>query len=339
MPEVIGKKRILVVADKNEILFGSERVDLSGFEFLDSIVDALELISNLNFDVIALQTDFANCHLLEAVSAIKRIRPNCKIHLLTSINNEYATNRITKGNPCLLEAYHIYPFSKNYLIQTFFEPSSIMGDSNLFALSQKGYRERIRILEKLATEDDLTNAKNRRYLLSFLSQLFNKAKTQQVRITILLFDIDNFKQYNDTFGHSIGDKILRQVAFLMKKCSRKQDVIARIGGDEFVVLFWDCPEISADDNDDRRHENTDHPNEAIKVATRFVKEINSGSLPMLGPKGQGKLTISGGLASFPRDAKSIQELFDKADAALLEAKKQGKNQIYIVGSPENGKLL
>jgi diguanylate cyclase (GGDEF)-like protein len=78
----------------------------------------------------------------------------------------------------------------------------------------------------------------------------------------------------------------------------------------------------------------DHPKEAIFIAKRFRKELGKTELHLLGPEGKGVLAISGGLASFPRDGATIGELFEQADKALLEAKRSGKNKIYLVGSPQ-----
>ena len=79
----------------------------------------------------------------------------------------------------------------------------------------------------------------------------------------------------------------------------------------------------------------DHPIEAISIAKRFVKELGKAELDLLGPEGKGVLAISGGLASFPRDGSTIDELFQQADKALLEAKRSGKNRIYLVGKPQS----
>ena len=109
----------------------------------------------------------------------------------------------------------------------------------------------------------------------------------------------------------------------MRRCCRSHDVVGRIGGDEFAVVFWDdtqrkplgAPAKSAE----RRSATTDHPGEAIFIAKRLVGELEKAELSAfggLGPQGKGVLTISGGLASIPRDGQTIQELFQKADKAL-----------------------
>ena len=201
--------------------------------------------------------------------------------------------------------------------------------------------KRIEILEKLAMEDELTGVKNRRFVREFLRQIIERAKNLSLQVTLLIFDIDNFKQYNDLYGHPVGDNILKQAAVLMQKCCRRQDVVGRIGGDEFAVVFWNLPanqsiSIDAGQASERRRTESEHPTQAINICERFRRELNKTDLPALGAEGKGTLTISGGLATFPRDGSTVYELFEQADNALLEAKRSGKNRVYLIGN-ENHK--
>jgi len=136
--------------------------------------------------------------------------------------------------------------------------------------------------------------------------------------------------------HFAGDEVLKQAAVLMKRCCRSHDVVGRIGGDEFAFIFWDDPHRKKKDSQrERRLAQADHPKEAIFIANRFRRELNKAELHLLGPEAKGVLTISGGLAGFPRDGQTVQQLFSQADKALLEAKRSGKNRIYLVGKPES----
>ena len=198
---------------------------------------------------------------------------------------------------------------------------------------------RIRVLEKLATEDDLTGLKNRRYVWEFCRQIIEYSKKENEQITLLLFDIDDFKHYNDTYGHPTGDEILKQTAKLISRCCRAHDVVGRIGGDEFAVIFWGQTAKKTETQSEKRSAATEHPQEVIFIARRFKSEFEKTEFNLLGPDGKGVLTISGGLASFPRDGSAPEQLFENADKALLQAKRNGKNRIYLVGPDKNSDII
>jgi diguanylate cyclase (GGDEF)-like protein len=178
-------------------------------------------------------------------------------------------------------------------------------------------------LQTLAVTDELTGLYNRRYVYEFTEQVLSKAHGERFEATILLFDVDDFKHYNDTYGHATGDEVLKKTSELMRRCSREHDLVGRFGGDEFVMVFWDAEQP--------RQPNSRHPQTAFALSERFRREVSSHDYKCLGPKAKGTLTISGGLASFPWDASTVDDLFARADDALLQAKASGKDRIYIVG--------
>jgi len=179
-------------------------------------------------------------------------------------------------------------------------------------------------LHRLAITDFLTGAYNRRYFYHLTDQILRRGHDKDFRVTMLLFDIDNFKRYNDTYGHAAGDDILREVVRLLKQTSRAQDIVARIGGDEFTVLFWDIAEP--------RQPDSEPPATAYVMAERFRKAIARHEFPSLGPEARGVLTISGGLATYPDDGKTCRELLSRADKALKSVKDSGKNAIRLIGA-------
>jgi len=178
-------------------------------------------------------------------------------------------------------------------------------------------------LHRLAITDHLTGAYNRRYFYHLTDQILLRARQRKFRVTLLLYDIDDFKRYNDTYGHAAGDEILRETAQLMAQITRAHDVVARIGGDEFCVLFWDAEKPRA--------EGSRPPENAFALADRFRRAVHTHEFPQLGPEARGALTISGGLASFPWDGRTCRELLHRADQALQAAKDSGKNAIHLVG--------
>src|ERR1019366_2858729 len=100
-------------------------------------------------------------------------------------------------------------------------------------------QDRHRGLQRLAITDELTAVFNGRYLRHFLAKIIEKAHVMRFPVTLFLFDIDNFKRYNDQYGHGVGDEILKQTAALMRRCCRDHDLVSRISGDEFAVGFWE----------------------------------------------------------------------------------------------------
>lgn len=175
--------------------------------------------------------------------------------------------------------------------------------------------------QDLAWRDDLSGLRNRRYFDATLERLISKAAAERHRVTVFLFDIDDFKSYNDHYGHETGDALIREVAQLLTHCSREHDIVARYGGDEFAVIMWDAERP--------RVPGSEHPSEPSALADRFCAVIRSHNFTCLGPGAPGPVTISGGLACYPWDGQTRPEIIRAADAALLTAKRAGKNKIAL----------
>lgn len=178
---------------------------------------------------------------------------------------------------------------------------------------------KIKNLKLMAYKDELTGAWNRRYFYKFLDNILKNAADHRFQVTVMVYDIDNFKKYNDKYGHAAGDQILTQTVKLMQSVVRKHDIVARIGGDEFAVIFWDAKTP--------RKQNSKHPSSVKSAAQRFQKEICSHKFPKLLQEAPGTLTISGGLASFPWDGITSEILVAKADDMAIQSKNLGKNAI------------
>ena len=137
----------------------------------------------------------------------------------------------------------------------------------------------------------------------------------------MIFDIDDFKHYNDKWGHDAGDEIIREVVKLLQCIIRKGDHVCRIGGDEFAVLFCDPTPP--------REPGSNHPTTVEILARRFREQVSKAQFPKLGEEATGSLSISGGLATFPWDASDVDSLVEKADQRLYKSKRLGKNSITI----------
>ncbi len=178
-------------------------------------------------------------------------------------------------------------------------------------------------LRRLADTDELSGAYNRRYFMENVPHLLDRARRDRFCVTILLFDIDDFKQYNDQFGHAAGDAIIREVIRLLRHCTRNRDMVARVGGDEFAVVFWD--------EGGPRQPDSQHPRTVLNIAQRFRKAVAEHPWNADGGPISGKLSISGGLATFPWDAQNLTDLLAVADQELMRAKSIGKNAIVLAG--------
>lgn len=326
-----GNRRILLVGDINEAFVDADAIRRLACEIQTGIPDAIEAAANNRYAAIVVVMSMAPAKLVSVLKSLRQVNCDAKIILLAQVYEEPAAMEMVGSafnGATLADDYLICPVQTN----RFYESIMPAGGA---PVTVDVTREKLKQLEKLATEDELTGLKNRRYIWEFSRQIIERARGENGRVTLLIFDIDNFKHYNDVYGHPAGDEILKEAAVLMGRCCRGHDVVGRIGGDEFAVVFWDDPRRKlTKEESERRSTMADHPKEAIFIAKRFRKELGKAELPLLGPEGKGVLTISGGLASFPRDGATIDKLFEQADKALLEAKRSGKNKIYLVGSPQ-----
>lgn len=174
-------------------------------------------------------------------------------------------------------------------------------------------------LRVMSYTDELTGAWNRRYFEDFLETTLARAREQRRAVTLMVFDIDDFKRYNDDFGHDAGDEVLRETVSLLNSVIRRGDKVCRIGGDEFVVVFAD-PEGP-------REAGSSPPTTVEQVARRFQAQVCGMRFPKLGVEAPGALSISAGLATFPWDGADSKSLLRHADQLAIASKRKGKNAI------------
>ncbi|MBU1243326.1 diguanylate cyclase [Myxococcota bacterium] len=167
-------------------------------------------------------------------------------------------------------------------------------------------------LEEMATTDGLTGLTNHRTFQERFSQMLARAERSGAPLTMLITDIDKFKRVNDTYGHPIGDVVIKRVAAILKKQARNIDLVARYGGEEFGIV------LEATDAEGARN-----------AAERIRAEVEAQVFDS--PQGQFKATLSIGFATFPADGAHKQVLIDKADKALYYAKEHGRNQVVYFG--------
>lgn len=167
-------------------------------------------------------------------------------------------------------------------------------------------------LLRYAFTDFLTGLKTRGYFEQQLDLELKRAERKRTPLALLMIDIDFFKALNDTYGHHVGDQVLRDVASILMKDMREIDTVARYGGEEFVIVL---PETSGPG--------------AYLVAQRVRRAVESAKFFAGSPGAIEHLSISLGVAVYEQDAQFKRDLIDAADAALYEAKARGRNRVIL----------
>jgi diguanylate cyclase (GGDEF)-like protein len=185
------------------------------------------------------------------------------------------------------------------------------GREELAAINET-LRKKNKELHELSITDSLTGLYNRKHLMETLDSEVARSKRHKHDFSVLVVDIDHFKEYNDTYGHLAGDEVLSRLASVFKKSVRSCDYVARYGGEEFILVL---PEIG--------------PHDGVKAAERIRKKVVKEKFA-----GDGepiKVTVSVGVASYPKDGDDPQAIIRHADTALYEAKETGRNCVALAG--------
>lgn len=191
--------------------------------------------------------------------------------------------------------------------------------SILFYSLYKNTHESINKLREQSSMDKLTELYNRSYLDPFLDSEIDAAKKDHQQISVIMVDMDHFKEINDTYGHIVGDHVLTIFAQVVLKCIRKTDIIARYGGDEFIVVL----------------PNTDTET-ARSVAERIREDVSEAYIPPIDGVVISSIHCSVGISTYPVHCDSKNSLIKTSDLALYMAKKSGRNCTKVF---QNGPVI
>ncbi len=184
-----------------------------------------------------------------------------------------------------------------------------IGDVAAVALENAQMYDKV---EDMAIRDSLTGLYLRRYMTERFQEEMVRHLRKNTPLAFIMIDLDHFKQYNDTFGHTAGDLVLKHVAMLFKEhFAAPGNLLCRYGGEEFCVILPDCGKEAA-----------------LALAVGFVRRVESTSIVLR--RTRTPVTVSAGVAVFPVDARTKDELIQRADLALYEAKRRGRNQAHAV---------
>jgi len=173
------------------------------------------------------------------------------------------------------------------------------------------YREReLKRVEEAADTDRLTGLANRRRLDEFVEALVTLYPEERAPFSLVISDVDNFKHYNDTHGHQMGDVVLARISGILKNRVRRGDLAARFGGEEFVVILPKCGSENA-----------------MRIAEQLRVAVEEEDIPYQDQQPLGNLTATFGVATFPEDADDVETLLKKADDCLYKGKESGRNVV------------
>lgn len=280
---------ILVLDDDAEVLAAltQEIRRWSEVEAFSSAQAALAALKEHRYSVIISDLTMPEMNGLEFLAQAEAIHPHAQRVLLT-------------GHADLADLFESINRAKlNFLVAKPWDPtelkSLLVGAVRLSEIQIENQE-----LRRIALTDALTSISNHRYFWERLESEFSRAQRYGRNLSLVMCDIDNFKKFNDQFGHQKGDAVLREVAQLLEKNRRSMDSVARYGGEEFAIIL---PEVS-------------HA-QALDIARRHLTITKNSS----------GVSLSFGVATFPQDARSTTELVFVADQALLLAKVQGKERV------------
>ncbi len=303
LSESIEKARVLVLEDSPldlDKITETLRRDGADVYSAANCAGALERAHGEEFDLVIVSLTLLNEDGLRLCSQLRSHERTRQVPILLMVDDG-DLQRVAKGLELGANDYVIKPIDRNELqarVRT--------------QVRRKRYQDRLRANYEqslsLALTDSLTGVFNRRYVSAHLPRLLDRAIDSNKPVSILMFDIDHFKRVNDTFGHDVGDEVLREVAIRSARNLRNFDLVARLGGEEFVVIMPDTDGEAA-----------------VMVAERLRQRIGDTSFLISATVGEITVTVSVGVAVGGRVGDTVDTLIKRADEALYEAKRSGRN--------------
>nr|WP_106778976.1 EAL domain-containing protein [Lysinibacillus timonensis] len=313
-----AKVNILLVDDRPENLLALEAIiEKDEYQLIkaSSGEEALKYLLRYDFAVILLDVQMPGMDGFSTAKIIKAREKTKDIPILFITANYLDSEHIFMGYSVGAIDYILKPFDPIIL------KSKVERYVEIYLLQQKLLEqsqvllEKNKVIEHMAYHDALTELPNRRLFNEQLIEKINKAKNTNETLAVLFLDLDRFKYVNDSLGHVIGDKLLQKVGKRLSETVRTGDLLARIGGDEFILLL----------------PNTDRET-ALEIANQIIHSLND---PFYIDSYEFFITTCIGLTIFPFDGEDATTILKNADTALYRAKEQGKNKFKVFHSGMN----
>jgi len=223
-----------------------------------------------------------------------------------SIANSLCIPMVAHGET--IGAFHLIKQEENFFTEQEIELAYALARQVSMAIANLKLRQ---LLENQAVRDALTGLYNRRYLDDVLERELRRGTRHKTGFSVLMMDVDYFKQLNDNYGHDCGDYVLKVIASVFQKCTRHEDVCCRYGGEEFMIVL------------------SESTIEGAIMRAEYIREEISNTHFVNNAVALSQVTLSIGIACFPEHAMSVSDLIKAADNALYQAKQRGRNQVVI----------
>lgn len=303
MNQPVENANILVIEDQffeADKLTATLQRDNDTVIHVESGAQAMQTIGKSNFDVIVVSLNLKNEDGLRLCSHLRSNERTRAIPIVMIATDE-DMDRVAHGLEIGAHDYVMRPIDRNEFLAR-----------ARTQIRRKRFQESLRasyeVSLSMALTDSLTGLYNRRYLEVHLQKLLMKNKETKKALAVLMLDIDHFKAVNDTYGHGVGDEVLRTFAFRLKDNLRSFDLVARMGGEEFVAILPDTSEEMAH-----------------FIAERLRRSISENPVKCATPQGELNLATSIGGALITHECSAVQEALDRADKQLYIAKNSGRN--------------
>jgi len=302
-------------AIENTSLFGVYIVDINSYEveYVNQAIKNIMADSNAKYCWEAIYGEESPCHWCKIPELINKYKKSNDKSVLSEHFNE-VNDKWYQLQEQVIDVNETLTIKNAFAIDISLQKEAqgeLIKSNVKLSLQSNELKEAHLELKELSNRDPMTNLYNRRYLTEVSTELFLLSKRNSSSLCVLMIDIDKFKLINDSYGHDIGDDVIKLLANTLTKSLRETDIVARLGGEEFVIIL---PETNIKSAEKKAEE-------LRQIVEDLTYNIDSSK--------KREFTISIGVSDYNKLDTSFDSLLKKADKALYEAKERGRNRVVL----------